>query len=60
MWDAYKCHMTSSVRAVVDRETQSDMIVIPGGLTRRVIFNQQMLVETSPSRRRTRNCTVNG
>ena len=33
MWDTYKCHLMDSVKSVVDRETQSDIVIIPGGLT---------------------------
>lgn len=33
MWDTYKCHLTNSVKYVVNKATNSDMSVIPGGLT---------------------------
>lgn len=32
IWDAYKCHIMPSVRSVIE-QTQSDISVIPGGLT---------------------------
>ena len=33
VWDAYKCHIMTSVRSYVDRQTNTDVSVIPGGLT---------------------------
>ena len=33
VWDAYKCHITASVRSCVDKQTNSDVSIIPGGLT---------------------------
>ena len=33
MCDAYKCHIVDSVRVYVDKQTNSDVSVIPGGLT---------------------------
>ena len=36
VWDAYSCHLTSNVKSVVDKVTNSDMFVIPGGLTSNV------------------------
>ena len=33
IWDAYKCHMTDSVKNAVKNVTNSDMSIIPGGLT---------------------------
>jgi len=33
VWDAYKCHIMDSVRSYVDKQTNSDVSVIPGGLT---------------------------
>ena len=33
MWDAYKCHITLEVRSYVNRHTNTDVSVIPGGLT---------------------------
>ena len=33
MWDAYKCHLMETVKDIVDRQTQSDITVIPGDLT---------------------------
>lgn len=33
VWDAYKCHLMDSVKSVVNRQTRSDIVVIPGGLT---------------------------
>ena len=34
VWDAYKCHLTDSVKNVADKVTNSDLLsVIPGGLT---------------------------
>ena len=34
VWDTYKCHMMDSMRREVTRGTNSDVIVISGGLTR--------------------------
>ena len=36
VWDAYKCHLMQTIKNIVDRQTQSDIAVIPGGLTRLV------------------------
>ena len=33
VWDAYKCHITADVRSYVDKQTNTDVSVIPGGLT---------------------------
>ena len=33
VWDAYKCHLTQNVKNTVQRITNSDMSIIPGGLT---------------------------
>ena len=33
VWDAYKCHLVDSVKDVLDKQTKSDVSVIPGGLT---------------------------
>ena len=33
MWDAYKCHFTADVRSYVDKQTNTDVSIIPGGLT---------------------------
>ena len=33
VWDAYKSHLTDSVRNVANKSTNSDMAIIPGGLT---------------------------
>ena len=33
VWDAYKCHLTDGVRNVANMLTNSDMAIIPGGLT---------------------------
>ena len=34
VWDAYKCHITADVRSCVDKQTNTDVSVIPGGLSR--------------------------
>lgn len=36
IWDAYKCHIMDSVKGIVDQQTNSDVSVIPGGLTGQV------------------------
>uniref|UniRef100_A0A1X7UPU3 DDE-1 domain-containing protein n=1 Tax=Amphimedon queenslandica TaxID=400682 RepID=A0A1X7UPU3_AMPQE len=33
VWDTYRCNLMDSVKSVVDRKTQSDIVIIPGGLT---------------------------
>ena len=33
VWDAYKCHLTDGVKNVVNKVANSDVSVIPGGLT---------------------------
>ena len=33
VWDAYKCHITDGVKSVVKRSTNSDLSIVPGGLT---------------------------
>ena len=33
VWDAYKCHITVEVRRCVNTQTNTDVSVIPGGLT---------------------------
>ena len=33
VWDAYKCLLMSSVKAVVDRQANTDVFGVPGGLT---------------------------
>ena len=33
VWDAYKCHSTKGIRNVVSKATNSDVTIIPGGLT---------------------------
>ena len=33
VWDAYRCHIMSTVTSHVDRSTNTDISVIPGGLT---------------------------
>ena len=33
VWDAYRCHLMPSVKKVVNKDTNSDLSVIPGGLT---------------------------
>ena len=33
VWNAYKCHLTDGVRNVANKSTNSDMAIIPGGLT---------------------------
>ena len=33
VWDAYMCHITADVRSCVDKQTNTDVSVIPGGLT---------------------------
>lgn len=33
VWDAYKCHLMSSVSSHVEKSTNSNISVIPGGLT---------------------------
>lgn len=33
VWDAYRCHLMSSVSSHVEKSTNSDINVIPGGLT---------------------------
>ena len=33
VWDAYKCHIMDSVRSCVDKHTNTDVSIIPGGLT---------------------------
>ena len=33
VWDAYKCHITDGVRSCVDKQTNTDVSIIPGGLT---------------------------
>ena len=33
VWDAHKCHIMESVRSYVDKQTNTDVSVIPGGLT---------------------------
>lgn len=33
VWNAYKCHLTDGVRSVANKSTNSDMAIIPGGLT---------------------------
>lgn len=33
VWDAYKCHIMPSVSTVVNKNTSTDISVIPGGLT---------------------------
>lgn len=33
VWDAYKCHITGSIKEVVKTQTNSDISVVPGGLT---------------------------
>ena len=33
IWDTYNCHLTDNVRNVVSNATNSDIGVIPGGLT---------------------------
>jgi len=35
VWDAYKCDLTESVEEKV-RQTRSDMVVVPGGLTKHI------------------------
>lgn len=36
VWDAYKCHLMPSVKTVVDKHTNTDLSIIPGGLTSKV------------------------
>ena len=36
VWDPYKCHLMPSVKSVVDKQANSDISIIPGGLTRLV------------------------
>ena len=33
VWDAYKCYLTKGIRNVVSKATNSDVTIIPGGLT---------------------------
>jgi len=33
VWDPYKCHLTDGVRYVANKSTNSDMAIIPGGVT---------------------------
>ena len=33
VWDAYKCHITAEVRSCVNTQTNTDVSIIPGGLT---------------------------
>lgn len=33
VWDANKCHLMPNVKCVLDTQTNSDVSVIPGGLT---------------------------
>jgi hypothetical protein len=33
IWDAYRCHMTEKVRKHVDKQTKTDMCILPGGTT---------------------------
>ena len=33
LWDAYKCHHTATVKNMVERQTNTDLMVIPGGIT---------------------------
>ena len=33
VWDAYRCHIMTEVRRYVNRQTNTDVSVIPGGLT---------------------------
>ena len=33
VWDTYKCHITANVRSIVNKQTNTDISVIPGGLT---------------------------
>ena len=33
IWDAYRCHMMDKVRMHVDKQTNSDMCILPGGTT---------------------------
>ena len=33
VWDAYRCHIMTEVRSYVNRQTNTDVSVIPGGLT---------------------------
>ena len=33
VWDAYKCHLTTDIREVVNKVTRSDVAIVPGGLT---------------------------
>ena len=33
VWDAYKCHLLESVKHEVQRATNTDIVMIPGGLT---------------------------
>ena len=33
VWDANKCHLTAGVRSCVDKQTNTDVSIIPGGLT---------------------------
>lgn len=36
VWDAYKCHSMPSVKGVIERGTNTDISVIPGGLTSKI------------------------
>ena len=36
VWDAYKCYLMPSIKSVVDKQANSDISIIPGGLTRLV------------------------
>ena len=33
VWDAYRCHLMPSVKKVVNKDTNTDLSIIPGGLT---------------------------
>ncbi len=33
VWDAYRCHTMPSVKTVVNTHTNTDLSIIPGGLT---------------------------
>ena len=33
VWDAYKCHLMPNVKGVVDKQANTDISIIPGGLT---------------------------
>ena len=36
VWDAYKCHIMDSVKSIIKHHTNSEVIIIPAGLTKQL------------------------